>query len=344
MNKKALIAMSGGVDSSVCAYLAKEKGYECIGATMRLCEKDFLSTDADDAARVCDMLSIEHHVFDYSNKFKECVIEPFIKSYEDGFTPNPCVLCNRHLKFGALFEAALTLGCDTIVTGHYARVCTDDGETALRKAIDVSKDQSYVLYVLNRDMLKHIYLPLGEYTKAQARQIAQTVGFVTARKSDSQDICFVPDGDYAKVISDYSGKTYPEGNFVDEDGKVLGTHKGIIRYTVGQRKGLGLSLKQPMYVKEKRIDTNEVVLCQNDALFSRELIACDFNWLIDVPDNEIKAKAKIRYNQSEQDAVLTVIDNGMVRVNFTEPQRAIAKGQAVVAYTGDRVIGGGTII
>ena len=169
-------------------------------------------------------------------------------------------------------------------------------------------------------------------------------GFVTARKSDSQDICFVPDGDYAKVISDYSGKTYPEGNFVDEDGNVLGTHKGIIRYTVGQRKGLGLSLKQPMYVKEKRIDTNEIVLCTNDNLFSRELVAHDFNWLIDVPDKEIKAKAKIRYNQSEQDAVLEVIGDGMVRVTFTEPQRAIAKGQAVVAYIGDRVIGGGTII
>ena len=343
MNKKALIAMSGGVDSSVCAYLAKEKGYECIGATMRLCEKDFLSTDASDAARVCDMLSIEHRVFDYSDKFKNCVIDPFIKAYEDGLTPNPCVLCNRHLKFGALFEAARTLGCDTIVTGHYARICKQDGEISLLKATDVSKDQSYVLYVLNRDMLKHIYLPLGEYTKAEARQIALREGFVTARKSDSQDICFVPDGDYAKVISDYSGKTYPEGSFVDEDGNVLGTHKGIICYTVGQRKGLGLSLKQPMYVKEKRTDTNEVVLCTNDNLFSKELIASDFNWLIDVPDKEIKAKAKIRYNQSEQDAVLEVIDDGVVKVTFTQPQRAIAKGQAVVAYIGDRVIGGGTI-
>jgi len=342
--KKALIAMSGGVDSSVCAYLAIKAGYECIGATMRLCEKDFASSDADDAAKICKMLSIEHRVFDYSQKFNECVIHPFIKSYECGETPNPCVLCNKHLKFGALFCEAQKLGCDTIVTGHYARIITENGEAVLKKAIDVSKDQSYVLYVLEREYLPHIYLPLGDYTKDQVRQIALREGFVTAHKSDSQDICFVPDGDYAHFIEQNLKKESKKGNFVDEGGNVLGEHRGIIHYTVGQRKGLGLSLKEPMYVKEKNVDTGDVVLCTNDKLFSSSLVAGEFNWLIDVPDGEIHARAKIRYNQAEQDALLYPLSGGKVKFVFDKPQRAIAKGQAVVAYAGDRVIGGGTIL
>ena len=343
MNKKALIAMSGGVDSSVCAYLAIKAGYECVGATMRLCDKDFSSTDADDAAKVCAKLGIEHHVFDFSKEFKENVMDRFASDYEKGLTPNPCIECNKYLKFGLLFDKARAMGCDTIVTGHYARTEDTPEGYILRKAKDVSKDQSYVLYSLKREMLPHVFFPLGDYTKAEARAIAEEQGFVTARKSDSQDICFVPDGDYPQVISSITGRTYPEGSFVDEDGSVLGTHKGIIRYTVGQRKGLGLALKEPMYVKEKRIDTNEVVLCTNEALFSNELTAVNCNWLSELGDI-VRAKAKIRYNQTEQDATVYLKESTTARIVFDNPQRAIAKGQAVVVYDKDRVLGGGTIV
>jgi len=344
MNKKALVAMSGGVDSSVCAFLAMEKGYECIGATMRLCEKDAFSDDARDAAKVCSMLGIKHYVFDMTNEFKEKVIKSFVSSYEEGATPNPCIECNRHLKFGLLYKKAKELGCDTIVTGHYARVIKTENGYELRKAKDISKDQSYVLYSLPRHMLENVYFPLGDITKQEARKIADEKGFVTAHKSDSQDICFVPDGDYASVISSYSGKNYPKGNFVDIHGKVLGEHQGIIRYTVGQRKGLGIAFGKPMYVKEKNLRENEVVLASNDELFSKELMAKDFNFLIPVTGDSIRAKAKIRYNQTEQDATLYPGDDFTVRIAFDEPQRAIAKGQAVVVYRDDRVLGGGTIV
>ncbi len=343
MNKKALIAMSGGVDSSVCAYLALQAGYECIGATMRLCDKDFNSTDADDAAKVCAKLGIEHYVIDFSKEFKENVMDRFASDYEKGLTPNPCIECNKYLKFGLLFDKARAMGCDTIVTGHYARTEHTPEGYVLKKAKDISKDQTYVLYSLKRDILPHVFFPLGDYTKAEARAIALEQGFVTARKSDSQDICFVPDGDYASVISHITGREYPDGSFVDEEGNVLGTHRGIIRYTVGQRKGLGLALKQPMYVKEKRTDTNEVVLCTNDALFSNELTAKDFNLLTDL-EGSVRVSAKIRYNQTEQGATVHLTGGGMARIVFDEPQRAIAKGQAVVIYDGDRVLGGGTII
>ena len=343
MKKKALVAMSGGVDSSVCAYLAMKAGYECIGATMILCDRESSHRDASDAAAICKKLGIEHHVFHMTEEFKEKVIDSFVASYEKGFTPNPCIECNKYLKFGLLFDKAQSLGCDTIVTGHYARCTETTDGYVLKKAIDVSKDQSYVLYSLKREMLPKVYFPLGDITKSEARKIAEEMGFVTAHKSDSQDICFVPDGDYASVISEYSGKIYPSGEFKDEDGNVLGTHKGIIRYTVGQRRGLGLALKEPMYVKEKNVDTNEVILCSNSRLFSDTLNAGDFNWLTDA-SSSIEAKAKIRYNQKEQDATVYPLGDSKVKIVFREPQRAIAKGQAVVLYDGDVVLGGGTII
>lgn len=344
MKKKALVAMSGGVDSSVCAYLALKNGYDCIGATMRLCEKDAFSTDAEDAAKICQKLGIEHHVFDMTKEFKEKVIDSFVTSYEKGSTPNPCIECNKNLKFGLLFEKAKELGCDTIITGHYAIVEETESGYKLKKAKDISKDQSYVLYVLPKEMLPNVWFPLGKITKQEARNIALENGFVTAHKSDSQDICFVPDGDYASVISAYSGKSYPNGEFTDVNGNVLGEHQGIIRYTVGQRKGLGIAFGKPMYVKEKDVSKNRVVLASNEELFSRELRAEDFNLLVPFDGNPIRAKAKIRYNQTEQNAVLYFEDEHNVRIVFDEPQRAIAKGQAVVVYDEDSVIGGGTIV
>lgn len=339
MKRKALVAMSGGVDSSVCAYMALKAGYECIGATMILCDKESSYTDARDAAAVCQRLGIEHYTFDLRREFKDFVIDDFINAYEDGATPNPCIVCNKFLKFGILFDKGRELGCDTIVTGHYARVDSQDGYS-LKKAVDTAKDQSYVLWSIKKDMLKNIYLPLGEITKDEARAIAAREGFVTAHKSDSQDICFVPDGDYASVIEEYTGRQYPGGSFVDTEGRVLGSHRGIIRYTVGQRKGLGIAFGKPMYVKGKNVSTNEVILCSDEELFSRELTARDFN-LIETDFSQ--TKAKIRYNQKEQPCTLLLTEEGKARIIFNSPQRAIAKGQSVVVYEDDRVVGGGII-
>lgn len=339
---KALIAMSGGVDSSVCAYLAKEAGYDCIGVTMKLCKKDMESDDAIDAAKVCKKLGIEHLVLDCTREFADIVIKDFTDSYENGATPNPCIVCNRFIKFGLLFDKAHSLGCDTLVTGHYARIERGRG-AYLCKAKDISKDQSYVLYPIERSRLENVYFPLGDYTKAEVRAIAEREGLVTARKSDSQDICFVPDGDYASVIRQYTGKEYPPGDFTDEAGNVLGEHRGIICYTPGQRKGLGIAFGKPVYVKDKDIATNRVILSDNEALFSRHLTARDFNLLADVGSGSLRAAAKVRYNQKEQPATVYFEEHGRVRIEFDEPQRAIARGQSVVVYDGDVVIGGGII-
>lgn len=339
MNKKALVAMSGGVDSSVCAWLAMEKGYNCIGATMLLGCMDHTSTDVQDAASVCRSLGIEHHVFDMREEFASLVVEPFVEDYQRGLTPNPCVLCNRHLKLGLLYKKALDLGCDTIVTGHYARV--KDG--VIHKAKDITKDQSYVLCLVSREVTDSLYLPLGDYTKEEARAIARERGFVTVHKSDSQDICFVPDGDYAGFIEGLTGKSFDKGFFQDTKGNVLGEHNGIIRYTVGQRKGLGIAFGTPMYVKSKQADKNLVVLSSNEELFEKELTARDFNILVPFEERQIRAGAKIRYNQAEQDALVTLLEGGRARVVFDRPQRAIAPGQYVAVYRGDVLLGGGVI-
>jgi tRNA-specific 2-thiouridylase len=252
------------------------------------------------------------------------------------------------MKFEGLYERATQLDCDKIVTGHYARVCHNEetGRYELKKALDATKDQSYVLYALTQDQLAHTEFPLGEYTKVQIRQMAEERGFVNARKKDSQDICFVPDGHYQQFIEQYLGKKLPEGNFVDESGKVLGRHKGIIYYTIGQRKGLGIAAGEPVFVKEIRPDTNEVVIGSNESLFSDTLEAEDFNWISvkePAPGEEVPCTAKVRYRHTEQPAVARVLENGKVQVVFKEKQRAITKGQAVVLYDGERVLGGGTI-
>ena len=353
--KKAIIAMSGGVDSSVAAYLCKKQGYECIGATMRLftneeiglkTEKSCCSADdVEDAKSVARRLGMPHYVFNFTAEFEEKVIEKFVREYETGGTPNPCIDCNKYLKFDKMLQRMKELDFDYIVTGHYAQITEENGRFLLKKAKDIGKDQSYVLYQMTQEQLLHTLFPLGELTKAETREIAEQNGFVNAKKHDSQDICFVPDGDYAAFISNYRNREYKSGNFVDKNGKILGTHKGIIRYTIGQRKGLGLSLPAPMYVLRKDIEKNEVVLCANSELFTKSLDASDVNWIaFDTPPERFSANVKIRYNQKEQQAVVTVTGEDTVHIEFSEPQRAIAKGQAAVFYDGDTVLGGGTIL
>ncbi|MCH5190078.1 MAG: tRNA 2-thiouridine(34) synthase MnmA [Oscillospiraceae bacterium] len=357
MSEKAIIAMSGGVDSSVAALLMKNSGYECIGATMKLYtnedagvsrEKGCCSlSDVEDAKSVAHRLGMLHYVFNFTDKFRECVIDRFVKSYENGQTPNPCIDCNRYLKFDKMLLRMKEIDFDYIVTGHYARVEYDEntGKYLLKKAVDSTKDQSYVLYMLTQEQLAHIKFPLGAYTKKEIRKIAEENNFVTAHKSDSQDICFVPDGDYASFIERYLGKYFPQGDFVLRDGTVLGKHKGIIHYTLGQRKGLGVSYTKPLFVCEINTETNNVVLGDNADLFTDTLKADRVN-IISGEDfsSPVRCKAKIRYKHEEQPATAFVDGNGILNVKFDEPQRAVTKGQAVVLYDGDTVLGGGEIL
>ena len=357
MNEKALVAMSGGVDSSVAAYLVREAGYETTGVTMRLFDNETIGLPTDktccslssieDACSVANRLGIYFLVCDLREDFRREVIGRFIEAYENGRTPNPCIECNRYLKFDRMFEFGQEFGADRLATGHYAVIERDagSGRYLLRKAADLSKDQSYVLYSLTQDQLARTLFPLGGMTKSEVRALAEELGLVTAHKSESQDICFVPDGDYASFIRNYTGRDYPPGDFVDREGTVLGTHKGIIRYTVGQRKGLGLALKKPMYVSEIDPAGNRVVLADNADLFTSELSAADFNWIAcDVPSSDIRAHARIRYKHKEAPATVIPTGRDTVKVIFDEPQRAVTRGQSVVLYDGDVVIGGGTII
>ncbi|MCD8026154.1 MAG: tRNA 2-thiouridine(34) synthase MnmA [Clostridiales bacterium] len=357
MAKKALVAMSGGVDSSVAAYLTQQNGFEATGITLKLFDNEDIGErrektccsldDIDDARNVCYKIGIPYYVYNFKDSFKENVIERFINAYENGTTPNPCIDCNRYIKFEKLMRRAEELEFNFVVTGHYAKIEYNEsaGRYFLKKSADIAKDQSYVLYSLTQKQLAKTLLPLGNMTKTEVREIAEKLGLINARKHDSQDICFVPDGDYAEFIERYTGKAYPCGDFVDANGNVLGEHKGIIRYTVGQRKGLGLALPHPMYVKEKDLANNRVVLCRNEELFSRELYATDINLIsCEKIDKPIRIKARVRYNQCEQSATAEQIDENTLHIVFDEPQRAISKGQAAVIYDGDIVVGGGTII
>lgn len=352
---KALIAMSGGVDSSVAAYLMKEAGYECIGCTMRLYENEDAGVsrdqtccsldDVEDARSVAYRLGMPYYVFNFSDDFKEKIICKFINSYEMGRTPNPCIDCNRYMKFEKLHERAKILGCDKVVTGHYARIERDGERYLLKKAVDESKDQSYVLYSLTQEGLAHTAFPLGSLCKSETRKIAEEHGFINAHKPDSQDICFVPDGDYARVIELNTGKKYEPGVFVDKQGNVLGRHRGIINYTIGQRKGLGISAAAPLYVCSIDKKNNTVVLGDDKDLYSDTLEADEFNWISGVvPASPVRCRAKIRYRQKEQPATAYPIGDDVVKIVFDEPQRAITPGQSAVLYDGDVVLGGGTII
>ena len=346
MNKKAMIAMSGGVDSGVTAYLCKQAGYDCVGATMSLFREDGQTNldDVSDARKIADMLSMPLEVLDLSKEFEREVIARFISSYENGDTPNPCIFCNKHLKFGIMLDSAIKMGCDKLATGHYARIEKLGDRYLLKKGADITKDQSYVLHCLTQHQLSHLLFPVGEFSKSEIRLIAQENNLVNARKKDSQDICFVPDGDYAAFISRYTGKTYPDGDFVNLKGEVLGRHKGIIKYTTGQRRGLGLALPAPMYVCRKDMDNNQVVLCSNEQLFTNRLKAVDFNWIsCECPTAPIRAYARTRYSQVEQPATIIPTSENRVIIEFDSPQRAITTGQSAVVYDGDIVVGGGII-
>lgn len=350
LDTKVMIAMSGGVDSSVAAYLMLQAGFDCVGATMRLCDKQLLGDDVtdntEDARCVADRLGMDFHIFDHTADFRKLVVDRFVQSYEQGDTPNPCINCNRYLKFDVLLQKARSLGYDYIATGHYAKIQQDPdtGRYLLFRAGDQAKDQTYFLSCLTQQQLAHTKFPLGAMTKEQVRQIAEAQGFINARKRDSQDICFIPDGDYKAFMERYTGKHYPAGAFLDREGNVIGTHCGAVGYTLGQRKGLGLAMGEPVYVCGKDMENNTVTIGCNSDLYRKVLRARDWNWIaFPALTKPIRVTAKVRYRHIEQPATVYPEENGYARVEFDEPQRAITTGQAVVLYDGDLVIGGGTI-
>ncbi len=353
--KKYMVAMSGGVDSAVSAKLIKEKYGNATGITLKMFDKTDRrfykngceNPDADviDAKNTADILGIEHLTYDYSELFEKYVIDAFIESYLSGDTPNPCVLCNKHIKFGALLDAAKALGFDKVATGHYAIIeQNNNGRYILKKAKDPKKDQTYFLYSLTQEQLKMTEFPLGEFTKEEARALADTLNLPIREKKDSQDICFIPDGDFYGFICSFKNISFPSGNYVDKEGNILGLHEGAIKYTVGQRKGLGIALGQPMYVLGKNMEQNTVTLGLDCDLFSSELTARDVNFIpFDTLSSPMRVMAKVRYRHEASPATLEMIDENQIRVTFDTPQRAITSGQSVVLYDGDVVIGGGII-
>ena len=348
--KKVLIGMSGGVDSSVAAYLLKQSGYCCVGAVMKLFDAPLgccAPNHTEDAKNIAQMLDIPFHIFDFSHSFQKKVMNHFAASYEAGLTPNPCIECNKHLKFSKFLDAALEMGCDYVATGHYAQIRQDSisGRYLLCKAADEAKDQSYFLAGLNQHQLAHTLFPLGSLTKTEVRRIAEANGFINSKKRDSQDICFIPDGDYYRFLKAHTGKHYPPGTYLDLEGNAVGEHQGAAAYTIGQRKGLGIALGQPMYVCHKDMAANTVTLGPNEALYRMDLIAEAWNW-IPFPDltAPMRVKAKARSRMIEQPATVYPEENGAAKVVFDEPQRAITPGQAVVLYDGDVVVGSGTIV
>ncbi len=358
-NKKVVVGMSGGVDSSVAALLLKEQGYDVIGVTMQIWQdEDEFTLEAqggccglsavEDARRVADVIGIPYYVMNFKQEFKKNVMDYFAQEYLSGRTPNPCIACNRYVKWESLLNRSLEIGADYIATGHYARVSRlDNGRYAVCNSVTAEKDQTYALYSLTQEQLSHTLMPVGEYTKPQIRKIAEEAGLPVAHKHDSQEICFVPDKDYASFITDYTGKTLPEGNFVDEDGKILGRHKGITHYTVGQRRGLGLPMGRRVFVKELRMDTNEVVIGEGDQVFSSNLQA-DRITFMGVPPLEIgesgRFTGKIRYGHKGSPCLVTRTGEDEISCRFEEPVRAITPGQAVVLYRDGYVAGGGTIL
>lgn len=353
--KKVLLGMSGGVDSSVAALLLLKAGYDVTGMTMRLRPEAFMQQsasggccsldDIDDARRVCYQLGIDHLVLNFTEQFERDVIQYFAAQYAAGRTPNPCIACNRHLKFDAMLQKARVLGFDFIATGHYAVITQHDSGRWLLKRAPASKDQSYVLYSLTQDQLAHTLMPLGTYTKPEARQLAEEAGLRVAHKPDSQEICFVEDNDYASFLERYTGTKAPQGDFIDAQGRILGRHRGITHYTIGQRKGLGISFGKPMYVTKIDAVRNCITLGEEGSQYAASLLADDLNFIpFDTLDKPLQVQAKVRYQAQPADAVLTPVDGDRVRVDFAEPQRSVTPGQAVVFYDGDLVVGGGVIL
>ncbi|MDR0871686.1 MAG: tRNA 2-thiouridine(34) synthase MnmA [Planctomycetaceae bacterium] len=361
--RRVLIAMSGGVDSSAAACLMKEQGFDCCGATMKLfdnteylteqsaaevkCSKTCCAlSDVEDARSVAYRLNMPFHVFNFIDLFQKNVIDRFAEEYQHARTPNPCIDCNRFVKFERFLRRAEELDFDYIATGHYARIEYDDVSRRylLKRAVDETKDQSYVLYAMTQQQLAKTKFPLGRYRKQEIRQLAQEHGFVNAAKRESQDICFVPNGDYGTFIEHYTGKKWADGSFVNTEGKTVGTHRGLIRYTVGQRKGLGIADKTPYYVCGFNIEENSVLLCKEHELYSKTLEAADINLIVsETLSAPMKVQAKVRYRQKAKPATVEQTAPDRIRVEFNEPLKAVTPGQAVVLYDGDTVIGGGTI-
>jgi tRNA-specific 2-thiouridylase len=355
--KKVVVGMSGGVDSSVAAFLLKEAGYEVIGVTMQIWQDEDTAAQeesggccglsaVDDARRVSFALDIPYYVMNFKSEFKDAVMDYFAEEYLKGNTPNPCIACNRYVKWESLLTKSLGIGADYIATGHYARVVKlDNGRYTLQKSATAEKDQTYALYNLTQFQLSHTLMPVGEYTKDEIREIAKGINLRVANKPDSQEICFIPDKDYAKFITEYSGETPKEGNFITPEGKIIGKHKGIIHYTVGQRKGLNLSMGHPVFVLAIRPETNEVVIGNSDDVYSNKLYANNLNFMsIEDLQGEMTVQAKIRYSHKGSKCVIRKVEEDKIECIFEEPQRAVTPGQAVVFYSGDYVVGGGTIL
>jgi len=341
--RTTLIAMSGGVDSTVAAWKVKQDGYTCQAATMKLSDHGTI----EDAKSIAEKLEIPFYVFDLTDEFRSHVVDRFVQTYLEGRTPNPCVECNRFIKFTHFLCKAKEVGIPRIATGHYAQIEYDPTRNRyhLKKAVDETKDQSYVLYTLTQAQLAQVSFPLGTMRKSEVRTIAESLGFVNAEKRESQDLCFVPDGDYASFIEQYTGQSSPPGDFVDKTGKVVGKHKGLIRYTIGQRKGLGIGAHMPYYVCEHNVKENTVILGSEDDLQVQTLTATDINLIaVDRIEQPMRVMVKVRYRQKGDWATVSQIDSDTLRIVFDEPQKGVAKGQAAVLYDDDYVVGGGTIV
>lgn len=356
MGRRVVVGMSGGVDSSVAAYLLKEQGYEVIGVTMQIWQEESSARQeenggccgfsaVEDARRVAERLGIRHYVMNFREEFQTYVIDYFVREYRQGRTPNPCIACNRFVKWESLLQRSLEIGADYIATGHYARIeQLTDGRFALKKSVTAAKDQTYALYSLTQEQLSHTLMPVGDFEKDEIRKMADELGLPVAHKPDSQEICFIPDHDHASFIERETGEPNKPGDFVDKQGTVLGRHQGIAHYTIGQRKGLGLAMGHHVFVTEIRPDTNEVVIGENEDILQTTLRARELNFMsVERLDREVRGTAKIRYNHRGDDCVMRMVSDDEAEIVFDRPQRAVTPGQAVVFYDGDTVMGGGVI-